>query len=43
MNFAPFPRISIVRVAGADRNRADMHITIVDVPALVGGFHVGGG
>src|SRR6478672_4343386 len=32
----PTPRIFVRRNAGADRDRADAHVTIVDVPAFVG-------
>ena len=31
---APFPRIGVVRIAGALGNRADMNIAVVNVPAL---------
>src|SRR6266581_28220 len=34
----PFPRILIMRVAGADRDRAGVHIAVVDVPAFLAGF-----
>ncbi len=27
---APFPRVLIMRVAGADRDLADAHVTVVD-------------
>jgi hypothetical protein len=33
----PLPRIFIMRVAAADRDRADAHVTIVDVPAFLRG------
>ena len=33
---SPTPRIFVRRNAGADRDRADAHVTIVDVPAFVG-------
>jgi hypothetical protein len=32
---APLPRVLIMRVAGADRDRADVQVTVVDVPAFV--------
>src|SRR6266446_7117355 len=33
----PLPRISAVRLAGAVRNRADPHVSVVDVPAFLAG------
>jgi hypothetical protein len=33
----PFPRILIVGIAGADRDRAGLHIAVVDVPAFLAG------
>ena len=35
-----FPRIGIVRVAGADRDRADPDVAKVDLPAFVAGFEI---
>jgi hypothetical protein len=32
---APFPLIGVMRIAAADRDRADMHIPVVDVPAFL--------
>ena len=34
----PLPWISIVRVAGADRDRADANVAAIDMPALFGGI-----
>ena len=33
----PAPRILVVRDAGADSNRPDLDVTIIDVPASLGG------
>jgi len=33
----PLPRILIMRVAGTDRDRAGVHIPVIDVPAFLGG------
>jgi hypothetical protein len=33
----PLPRILITRVAGADRDRAGMHVPVIDVPAFLAG------
>jgi hypothetical protein len=33
----PLPWIFIIRIAAADRDRADAHVTIVDVPAFLAG------
>jgi hypothetical protein len=30
----PFPRIGITRIAGAPANRADLHVAVIDVPAI---------
>ncbi len=32
----PAPRVLVMRNASADRNRADAHVTVVDVPTFVG-------
>ena len=37
---APFPRIGVMRVAGADRERASMHVAVIDVPAFVSSFRI---
>ena len=34
----PFPRILIMGIAAADRDRAGVHIPVVDVPAFLAGF-----
>jgi hypothetical protein len=34
----PLPRILIMRVASSDRDRAGVHIAVVDVPAFLAGF-----
>src|SRR5450631_1857293 len=34
----PFPRVFVMRVAAADRDRAGLHVTIVDVPAFLTGI-----
>ena len=31
---SPLPRIGVVRVAVAYRNRSDAHVTVIDVPAI---------
>jgi hypothetical protein len=36
----PFPRIGVVRVAGADRDRADADVAKADLPAFVAGFEM---
>ena len=36
----PFPRNGVVRVAGADRDRADADVAKVDLPAFVAGFEM---
>jgi hypothetical protein len=33
----PLPRIGVVRIACADRNRADAHVIVKDVPAFLAG------
>ncbi len=33
----PLPRIGAVRIACADRNRADAHVIVKDVPAFLAG------
>jgi hypothetical protein len=35
-----FPRIGVVRVAGADHDRADADVAEVDLPAFVAGFEI---
>ena len=35
---APFPRIGVVRIPDAFGNGADVHVTIVDVPAFLTGI-----
>jgi hypothetical protein len=35
---SPLPRILVVRAAAADRDRAGVHVTVVDVPTLLGGI-----
>jgi hypothetical protein len=37
---APFPGVLIMRVAGADCDRADVHVTVVDVPAFLEDFRI---
>jgi hypothetical protein len=32
---APFPGIGVVGISGAPRKRADMHVAVIDVPAVV--------
>jgi hypothetical protein len=34
----PFPRVVVMRVAAADRDRTGEHVTIVDVPAFLTGI-----
>jgi hypothetical protein len=34
----PFPRVFVMRVAAADRDRTGEHVTIVDVPAFLTGI-----
>jgi hypothetical protein len=34
----PFPRVFVMRAAAADRDRAGLHVTIVDVPAFLTGI-----
>jgi hypothetical protein len=36
----PFSRIGVVRVAGADRDRADADVAKADLPAFVAGFEI---
>jgi hypothetical protein len=36
----PGPGIFAGRHAGANRDRADAHVTVIDVPAFVGGFRI---
>src|SRR6266481_3458325 len=31
---SPFPRVSVKRVADASCDRADTHVTVIDVPAI---------
>jgi hypothetical protein len=31
----PFPLVDVNRAAGAARNRSDMHIAVIDVPAIL--------
>lgn len=36
----PTPRILVIWDAGADRDRADTHIAVIDVPAFLAGFRI---
>jgi hypothetical protein len=40
---APFPRIGVVRIAGALGNRADMNIAVSKCASTVGCVRIGGG
>jgi len=36
----PFPWVFVMRTTGADRDRAGVHVTIVDVPAFLRGIRI---